>query len=91
MKQQQLKKLYQDKLDQLALTPDMVMTSLEIDLPTLKRYISGKRYFNEDRYLAFLALIELDRYQLGYIDPKTEKTIKTPIGLFKVSKKNNHF
>ena len=91
MKDKERKSLYQDKINQLALTPDMVMNALEIDLPTLKRYISGKRYFEEDRYLAFLAFLELDRYQLGYIDPKTEKTVKTPVGLFKVSKKNNPF
>ena len=91
MKEKDRKQLYQTKIHQLGLTPDMVLSSLEIDLNTLKRYISGKRFFEEPKYLSFLALLELDRYQLGYIDPKTEKTIKTPLALLKIRKENGPF
>lgn len=75
-------RLIKQQLLSIGMTPSEFMAFLVITAEQLKNYVSGRPYFEEESYLSFLEFIGIDKYKVGYIDPKLEAPIKTPLALF---------
>ena len=67
---------------ELEYTREILIEELNIDNIILDKYLSGKTFFEEDKFLEFLEFINLDKEDLGFIEFKTEETIKNLFLLF---------
>lgn len=65
----------------LTITPQELMGFLILSETQLRLYASGKPFFEDERYLDFIEFIGINKYTIGYIDPKTERPLNTPISL----------
>lgn len=65
------------------ISPQELMGFLVLSNEQLKQYATGKPYFDDERYLDFLEFIGIDKYAIGYVDPKSEEPLKTPLDLLR--------
>lgn len=91
MRKNTRKVLYQKAINDRGILVEDVIKDLEIDIETIKRYISGTPYFEEQKYLEFIKYIGLNKEQLGYVEAKSEQTVRNPFSLFKIDKHNTPF
>lgn len=85
------RKQYQQAINNRGILVEDVIKDLEIDLETVKRYISGTPYFEDQQYIRFIKYIGLAKEELGYVKAKSEQTVKNPFSLFKIDKHNTPF
>ena len=83
MTQRERQALIKERLLQQTLTPHEFMNMLGISKDELNQYVSGKPYFDDMKYLSFLAALDLNKYALGYIEPKLEKPLQSPMDLLR--------
>lgn len=65
----------------LTISPQELMGFLILSEAQLRLYASGKPFFEDERYLDFIEFIGINKYTIGYIDPKTEEPLSSPLSL----------
>ena len=75
--------LIKERLLQQTLTPNEFMNMLGLTKGELTQFVSGKPYFDDMKYLSFLLALHINKYSIGYIDPKLEKPLQSPLDLLR--------
>lgn len=85
--------IIKQKLLGLNMSPGELMGFLVISNEQLRKYATGRPYFEEGTYLSFLAFLGIDKSAIGFVDPKLEKPLNTPVSLLLPPKsvKNQYF
>lgn len=65
------------------LSPQVFMDVLNLTKAELTKYASGKAFFEEPKYLLFLAELNIDKFSIGYVEPKNETPLQTPLDLIR--------
>ena len=78
----QRKEMIKQYLLRLSITPQELMGFLVLSEQQLREYASGKPFFEDERYIDFIEFIGIDKYEIGYTEPKTEKALGSPLSLF---------
>lgn len=75
--------LIKERLLQQTLTPNEFIQMWGLTTYDLKKYVTGKPYFDESKYLSFLVALSIDKNAIGYVEPKQEEPLKTPLDLLR--------
>jgi RsiW-degrading membrane proteinase PrsW (M82 family) len=78
----QRKEIIKQHLLRLTITPQELMGFLVLSEQQLREYASGKPFFEDDRYIDFIEFIGIDKYSIGYTEPKREAPLGSPLTLF---------
>lgn len=65
------------------LSPQVFMDVLNITKAELTKYASGKAFFEDPKYLLFLTELNIDKFSFGYVEPKSETSLQSPLDLIR--------